>query len=349
MANAKGKKNVRLQDIATTMALATSTVSRALAGSLVVNRQTRKAIQQTALSMGYSAPAHGARRRRASTGTVGVLISVNELHNRFMTLLLEHIHHDLLEFGYHVMVLIDPMNSPTDATHLSTFRPLIDGHLDGMVLCSTTSDSVIVREFQRLGLPLVLAVRSIEGMQVDIVEADNVGGGAEIMRHFYELGHRRIGLVMGPENASTSRDRAVGGLQFLRSVGLPAESTPIMWNAFTADAGYSCAVQMLADANPVTAIMAASDSVAMGVLEAARVKGFDVPSQLSVAGFDDVPLSGSRLISLTTIHNPAKEMARTVCRRMVERIRAGGLTPPTRDVMPTQLIRRNTSAPPQYR
>ena len=296
MSDPNAKKGVRLQDIAGSLNLSTSTVSRALSGSHVINEDTREAVQREAISMGYIAPPQGVRRRRSATRTVGVLVSVNELHNRFMTLLLEHIHHDMLEFGYHVMVLIDPMNSATDATHLSSFRPLIDGYLDGMILGSATTDSVIVRELQRLGVPIVLVVRSVKGMRVDIVEADNAHGGAEIMKHFYEVGHRRIGLVMGPENASTSRDRARGALEYLRGVGLSAEATPVMWNAFTSDAGYSCAVQMLSEPNPVTAIMAGSDSIAMGVLEAARVKGIDVPSQLSVAGFDDVPLSGSRLI-----------------------------------------------------
>lgn len=303
-------------------------------------------VQRTAVSMGYIAPPQGVRRRRSATRTVGVLVSVNELHNRFMTLLLEYIHHDMLEFGYHVMVLIDAMNSATDATHLSTFRPVIDGYLDGMILGSATTDSVLVRELQRLGVPTVLVVRSVEGMHVDIIEADNARGGAEIMKHFHELGHLRIGLVMGPDDASTSRDRARGALQYLRGVGVAEHDTPVMWNAFTSDAGYSCAVQMLSEPNHVTAIMAGSDSIALGVLEAARAKEILVPEELSVAGFDDVPLSGSRLISLTTIHNPVKEMARTACRRMVERIRNGGLTPPTRDVLPTRLVRRDTSAPP---
>ena len=342
-------KDVRLQDIGASLGLSASTVSRALSGSLSINAQTRATVQHTALAMGYTAPAQGARRRRTATRTVGVLVSVNELHNRFMTILLESIHHDMLEFGYHVMVLIDPMNSATDATHLSTFRPLIDGHLDGMILGSATADSVIVRELQRLGVPMVLVVRSVEGLRVDIVEADNARGGADLARHLHELGHRRIGLVMGPENASTSRDRARGALDYLRSVGMPDEATPVMWNAFTSDAGYSCAVQMLSAANPVTAVIAGSDSIAMGVLEAARVQGIAVPAQLSVAGFDDVPLSGSRLINLTTIHNSAKEMARTACRRLVERIRTGALTPPTRDVMPTRLVRRDTTAAPPQR
>lgn len=340
------KRGVRLLDIAGSLNISASTVSRALAGHVAINENTREAVQRAAVTMGYIATQPGARKRRAVTRTIGVLVSVNELHNRFMTMLLEHIHHDMLEFGYHVTVLIDPMNSADDVAHLSTFRPLIDGYLEGMILGSVTTDSLIVRELQRLSVPVVLVVRSVDKLTVDVVEADNVRGGAEIMRHLHDLGHRRIGLVMGPETASTSRDRAKGALDYLRQKGLPAEDTPVMWNAFTMDAGYSCATQMLERPESVTAIMAGSDSIALGVLEAARCKGMDVPGQLSVAGFDDVPLSGTRLISLTTVQNSVQEMARTACRRMVNRMRTGALTLPTRDVLPVQLIRRDTTAPP---
>ena len=77
---------------------------------------------------------------------------------------------------------------------------------------------------------------------------------AEIMRHLYELGHRRIGLVMGPEASSTSRDRARGALNYLRERGVPTEDSPVMWNAFSYEAGYSCATQMLSMQPQLTAI-----------------------------------------------------------------------------------------------
>ena len=347
MSNTNTKSGVRLQDIADALKLSVSTVSRALVGHQAINEATRDAVQRAAVQMGYASKRPGKRKRSVPTRTIGVLLSVNELHNRFMTLVLENIHHDMLEFRYHVMVLIDPMNSANDVAHLSTFRPIIDEYLEGMILLSATSDSFMVRELQRLGVPVVLSVRSVDDAKVDVVESDNAYGGAEIMRHLYELGHRRIGLVMGPENASTSRDRARGALNYLREKGVPIEHTPVMWNAFTYEAGYSCATQMLELQEPVTAIMAGGDSIALGVLEAARTKNISVPSQLSVVGFDNIPLSGSRLISLTTINSSAKEMSRVTCNRMIDRIRTGALTPPTRDVMPVQLVRRDTSAPPR--
>lgn len=346
MAKQSTEKNVRLQDIANVLGLSVASVSRALVGHPAISEATREKVQSAAVLMGYEAKRPGHKKRSTETRTIGVLLSVTELHNRFLTMLLENIHHDLMDLGYHVMVIMDPMNSTKDMAHLSTFRPIIDGYLDGMILLSVTPTSFMVQELQRLGVPVVLTVRSVDNAALDVIESDNAYGGAEIMRHLYELGHRRIGLVMGPEASSTSRDRARGALSYLREQGIPPENSPVMWNAFSYEAGYSCATQMLSLEPRVTAIMAAGDGIALGVLEAARAKNIQVPSQLSVVGFDNIPLSGSRLIGLSTIDASAKEMSRVTCRRMVERIRTGALTPPTHDILPVQLIRRDTSAPP---
>jgi LacI family transcriptional regulator len=131
----------------------------------------------------------------------------------------------------------------------------------------------------------------------------------------------------------------------LRDKGIPPEDTPVIWNAFTFETGYSGASQLLDTSPRITAIMAGADSIAMGVLEAARCKGFSVPNDISVAGFDDVPLSGTNIISLTTVQNRAAEMSRATCRRIIDRLRNGSLSPPTRDVMPVQLMRRDTTGP----
>lgn len=345
MTNAGGKKQVRLQDIAERVKLSVSTVSRSLAGHTSISEEARAAVRKAAMDLGYVAFTHGARKPRQATRTIGILVSAYEFHNRFVTLLLEHIHRDLLESGFHVLVMLDPINSTNDINHLAAFRPIIDGYLEGMILMSVTTDSILVSELQMLGMPVVLAMRSVDNPTVDVVEADNIQGGAKIMEHLYELGHRRFGLVMGTQQASTSRDRARGAVEFLRSKGIPPEDIPIIWNAFTFETGYSGATQLLEAIPRVTAIMAGADSIAMGVLEAAECKGFSVPGHVSVTGFDDVPLSGTRLVSLTTVQSRAQEISLATCRRLIDRIKNGLVAPPSRDVMPVQLMRRNTTGP----
>lgn len=238
------------------------------------------------------------------------------------------------------------IDSLRDPAQLLAFRPLIDGYLDGMIFATATLDSPVVAELQRRGMPLVLVVRGVDGIDVGTVQVDNVQAGIEVARHLWELGHRRIGLVMGPDNTSTSRDRAQGSVRFLADAGARPDDIPLLWGEYTTESGYSNTMKLLGAGRPVTAIAAGNDTIALGVLEAAIRRGIAVPAQLSVIGFDDIPLAGSPLIGLTTIRQPVRAMARTAAARLVERMRPGNVEGPMREVLPIELIRRSTTAVP---
>jgi LacI family transcriptional regulator len=326
----------RLQDIADHLGISQSTVSRALAGHPAISESTRAVVQQAAADLGFRFGAGNRRVRKSTTRMIGLV--VGNLHNGFMTLLLEELHDAFASHGYHTTLIIDSLN---EVEQLARFRPLIDGYFDGMVFATATLDSKIVPELQRRGVPLVLVVRSVDGVAVDTVEIDNLHAGAEAARHLQQLGHRRVALVMGPRNTSTARDRAKGALGMLR-LGRDAESA-ILWGHYTTEHGYSSTMQVLARPEPPTAIIAGNDTIALGVLEAAKVSGVAVPKRLSVIGFDDNPASGSPLIGLTTVRQPVQAMARTTARRLLERIGAQNINQATRDLLPTQLIVRRTT------
>lgn len=331
---------VRLEDVAGRLGISVSTVSRALAGHPAISSETRSAVQSVAAELGYRIPSQGRSTRKSATRLIGVVVGA--LHNRFMTLLLTHLHDALQESDYQITLMIDSMNDPEN---LLAFRPLIDGYLDGMIFATATLDSPVVAEMQRRGMPLVLVVRSVDDVRVDTVEVDNVHAGTIAAEHLYQLGHRRIGLVMGAQNTSTSRDRVKGALQWLEEAGIPPASVPLIYCDYTSEAGYSSAIAMLNNDTRVTGIIAGNDTIALGVLEAAKRQGIAVPRQLSVIGFDDMPLAGSPLVGLTSIRQPVEAMARTAARRLVERIRAGGMGAPVHDVLPIQLVRRETTGP----
>lgn len=331
----------RLEDIAAAVGVSVSTVSRALAGNTAISAETRRAVQEAAATLGYRLPAQGRRVKKAATRMVGVVVGA--LHNRFMTQLLEHLHDALHEAGYQLTLIIDSMN---EVGALQTLRPLVDGYLDGLIIATATLDSPVVVELRRRGIPIVLVVRSVEQAGLDTVEIDNVHAGEVAARHLVELGHRRIGLVMGPRNTSTSRDRVAGTLRYLETKGVAAQDVPLVWGEYTTESGYSAAMVMLAEHPDLTAIAAGNDTVAIGVLEAARRRGLEVPERLSVIGFDDIPMAGSPLLSMTTIRQPVEAMARTAARRLVARINAKVPNPPVRDLLPIQLVQRSTTAPP---
>jgi LacI family transcriptional regulator len=329
-----------LSDVAAHLNVAVSTVSRALSGSPAISTKTREAVQAAANELGYRLPTQGRGSRKAATNLVGVVIGA--LHNRFMTVLLEHLHNTLAESGYQVVLLIDSMNATKD---LLAFRPLIDGYLDGLIFATATLDSPVVAELQRRGIPSVLVVRSVDNANVDTTEIDNTHAGSEAVRHLFELGHRRIGLVMGPPTTSTSRDRVQGALAWLERHGVPRESVQLVHGDYTHEAGYSAGMSLLGHEPRVTGIMAGNDTIALGVLEAARRRGLTVPGQLSVIGFDDIPLAGSPLIGLTSVRQPVEAMARTAARRLVDRMRSRNTGPVAHDILPIELIRRETTGP----
>ena len=163
-----GSSGARLADVARGAGVATSTVSRALSGHPAISAATRDAVQKIAAGLGYRLPTQGRKTRKSATRIVGVVIGA--LHNRFMTVLLEHLHDALREAGYHVTLLIDSMN---EAASLQTLRPLIDGFLDGLIIATATLDSPLVAELKRRGIPLVLVVRSVDEPGIDTVEIDN--------------------------------------------------------------------------------------------------------------------------------------------------------------------------------
>jgi LacI family transcriptional regulator len=334
------RSGATLREIATELNIAVSTVSRALSGHQAISSRTREEVMTAAARAGYHIPTQG-RGRVVGTKMVGVVVGA--LHNSFMTLLLQHLHDALQAAGYQVVLLIDPM---TDADQLLAFRPLIEGYLDGLIFATATLDSPVVFELRRRGIPIVLVVRYVDIAGIDIVEIDNVQAGIEAARHLYELGHRRIGLIMGPANTSTSRDRVAGAMQWLRQSGLDKQDVRLVWGDYTSDMGYSKAMTMIDGPGAVTGIIAGNDTIALGVLEAARRRGLRVPEQLSVIGFDDIPLAGSPIIGLTSIRQPVEAMARTAARRLIDRLKPGTASAPaSRDVLPIELIRRQTTGP----
>ena len=167
----------------------------------------------------------------------------------------------------------------------------------------------------------------------------------EAARHLYELGHRRIGLAMGQRNTSTSRDRAQGAMKWLAQQGLADKHMSLIWGEYTMESGYSSAMSLLGGGTPVTAIIAGNDTIALGVMEAAARSNMAVPDQLSIIGFDDMPLSGTQMIALTTIRQPVEAMARTAVRRLLDRM--GGKIPPapSHDILPIDLVQRRTTGP----
>ncbi|TLM82661.1 LacI family transcriptional regulator [Pseudarthrobacter sp. NamE2] len=179
---------------------------------------------------------------------------------------------------------------------------------------------------------------------VPAVGSNNWYGGLSATRHLLSLGHRRIAIISGPEDVLCSRARVGGYRAAHAEAGVPVFADAIRWSDFSVAGGFEHGSALLTRADRPTAIFAGSDMQALGVLRAARELNIEVPGDLSVVGYDNLPLAAWVAPSLTTIHQPLNEMAETAVKMVLDMAR--GTDPRPRSVeLATELVVRESSGP----
>jgi LacI family transcriptional regulator len=329
---------VTSKDIARRLKISQSTVSRALRGDPRVAPATTARVLEAARQMNYTPNLAARTLITRKTGTIGVV--VGDITNPFYPELLEILHNELALAGYRTILF----NERTDASVEQHVGDLVRGAaVDGLVYVSATLDSPLPGHGAP-DLPTVLVNRYIESAQVDLVVADNRRGGRLVAEAMVELGHRRIAIITGPENTTTSRDRERGFREQLEAAGLPLDEALRRVGQFSHASGYQWCLDLLAAEPRPTAIFAANDVIAFGALDAARRVGIKVPAELSIVGFDDIDMAGWEGFSLTTVRQPLEEMGRATAQLLLDRIASDGDPATRRRIFPVGLVRRDTLA-----
>lgn len=311
-----------------------STVSRALRGDPRVREDTRRLIEETAERLGYR-PSWVAPPTPQRTRTIGVVVA--DLTNPFFPTLLTPVHDELQIMGYRVVLFAERTDIPTGQEALVN---LLNRSIDGVLVTTATLDSRLGQALAGRDLPVVLLNRYVDAMDVDRVIADNYQGGRAAARHLLDFGHRTIGVIRGPANTSTSRDRHAG----IVDAGIALDERLVREGPYSHQCGYQNARELLRLATPPTALICGNDVIAFGAIDAAKSLGLDVPGHVSVLGFDDVPMAAWEVFQLTTVRQPLSEMARTAARLLVERIEHGGDIGAGRErLFATSLVQRSTT------
>ncbi len=241
--------------------------------------------------------------------------------------------------GFRVMVEPLPPDGP-DATYASLLRAQ---HADGLVISGPRIDDPSLLELVRDDFPIVLQ-GTLPGVDVGSVDVDNVAGARHAVEHLLSIGHRRIACITNaPLVYTAARDRLDGYLEALRDAGVESRTEWIAEAAFDAPSGRA-AMTTLLQGPDFDAVFVASDVVALGAIGALREAGRSVPDDVSVVGFDDIPLAAYFDPPLTTIRLPAFELGQAAGRALLERI--AGRAIPDRTLLPTELILRASTAPP---
>ena len=241
-----------------------------------------------------------------------------------------------------VLSQLDGQYRPTDewVDGLLARRPL--GVL--LVMCGLTQSQH--SQLRRQRIPVVAVdTDSATTASVPTVGSNNWNGGLLAARHLIELGHRRVGVICGPQDVLCSQARLAGFRLGHDEASLKLDPDLVRYGNFYLGPGYTHGMALLDRPDRPTAIFAGSDMQAMGVLRAARRLGIEVPGQLSLIGYDNLPLSAWTDPPLTTVNQPLRDMAGTATRMLLDLAR--GIEPAlTRIDLVTQLVVRESTAPP---
>ncbi|MEU0700651.1 LacI family DNA-binding transcriptional regulator [Streptomyces bacillaris] len=215
----------------------------------------------------------------------------------------------------------------------------------GVVLVFSALPDEVKKQLRARCIPFVIVDPAGDpDPDVPSVGSANWSGGLAATRHLIECGHRRIGIVTGPEDMLCSLARLDGFRSAMAMAGIEVDPELVLFGDFHVEGGYDRAARMLDLPERPTAIFAGSDLQALGVLEAARVRGIQVPDDLSVVGYDDVPIARWASPALTTVHQPLRQMAEEAA-QMLMRLRAQEPVS-TRLELATSLVVRKSTAPP---
>jgi len=227
---------------------------------------------------------------------------------------------------------------------------LSERHSDGVVVVASRIHAGIEAELSRLRIPYVmLDMAGSPPPGVTVIGATNAAGGRTATEHLLELGHRKIAIISGNRELACSQERLDGYVAALVRVGITPDNNYITYGNFDISGGYRGACAMLDSKDPPTAIFAGSDLQAYGVYQAARERGVRIPEDLSVIGFDNVPMCEWMAPKLTTISQPLEEMARQGVRMVMAMAYQGERPTPTKLELATELVVRESTAPPKFR
>lgn len=328
---------VSIHDVAARAGVSVATVSRSLAAQRTVREETRARVLAAAAELGYE-PNRAARGLiTGRTGNVGVIVP--DLGNPYFHAVLKGAQARAREADYSVFVA----DGQEDAVEEEALIRAMRKQVDGIVLCSSRLAPSTLARLEPTPT-LVLLNRRVPGRPSVVI--DSAGGMRRAMRHLAELGHVRCAFVAGPPRSWSNRERQRGLRAAARSIGAELVTVgPAGRVGSDFPSGAAAADEVLKTG--ATAVLAYNDLVAVGILSRLAELGVRVPDELSVVGFDDIPLAAMVTPPLTTVAAPTALAGRTAVEALLDRLRDGAASSPaTVQRLATTLVVRGSTAPP---
>jgi LacI family transcriptional regulator len=330
-----------IKDVARLAGVSPMTVSRVINGSGYASQEARARVERAVAELGFVPNALARHLRSKRTRTLALVIS--DITNPFFTTIARGVEDIAAAHDFAVMFC---NTDESEAEEIAYLQMLIQRQIDGVLLVPASDSGKSLRLLRTHRVPVVVLDRRVSSPRVDQVRSDSEAGAYQLVRHLIELGHRRIAMLTGHRNISTSVDRAAGYRRALAELGIERDDRLVLYGGFGLEAGYRMACQVLDLHPPPTALFAANNFIAFGAIRALREVGLRIPEGMSLVAFDDLPDDWLIDPFLTVVDQRAYEMGKQAAELILERV--AGLGRPTRRsiILPVDFIVRRSSAPP---
>ncbi len=322
-------------DVAKRAGVSQSTVSRTFSGEAVAE-ETRARVLAAASELGYRPNAIARSLITRNTNIIGLVMA--NMTSPFYPYVLEKFTERLQQEGRQVLLFSAAPDQDVD-----DILPLVlQYRVDALIITSTTLSSAMAEECSRDGTPVILFNRYVPDSSAYAVCCDNVEGARKVADLLLDTGHRRPAFIAGNPTTSTNRDRERGFFERLRERGFT--QVAYAQGAYSYDAGYRAAEELLTGAEPPDALFCAADIVALGAIDCARDLGLSLPEDLAVVGFDDIPMAAWSAYQLTTMRQPVNRMIDATL-SVLQAVLAGDEPPFKIQLIPGRLIERKSTRP----
>jgi len=334
---------ITMRDVAQASGVSQSTVSRVLSGattSVPIADATKERIQAAARELGYRPNPLARALRGMRTMLLGVI--VRDITDPFFGSAIEAASIEASQRGYNIV--LGHAHGRADEA-IALWRVLESRHCDAILLLGDMSDQPrLISDLREAQVPVVALWQGSHTEGIASVSVDNRAGMMAVLEHLAELGHRRIGFVAGRRLGDIS-EREEAYLAFIDQLGEPRREGYVQHLNNVPTAGTTALRHLLALPEPPTAVVASTDVLAIGVLHEAHERQLRVPADLSVTGFDDIPLAAFTVPALTTVRMPVREMVGTAVRMVVDEASTDRTDPPPPLVLQPSLVVRSSTGP----
>jgi LacI family transcriptional regulator len=336
--------NVTLKDVAERAGVDVSTASRALSPdkSSLVNPATRRRVVEAAETLGYRVNLQASSLRRGRTGMVGVIVA--DLSNPFIGPVLRGVANSLGSRDL-LPIMTETRDSSEELARIC--HKLLAQRVDGLIITAGRYQDRPLLKRVANEVSTVLAVRQLPGSGIPAITHDDLAGGGLAAEHLLSLGHTQLAQLMGPNDIWSFESRAIGFREAVIAAGATCVDIESSDRLPTLEAGIVFAHELLRQAGPTaTAVFAHNDTIAIGALGALREVGIECPRDISIVGYNDVPLTDHLDPPLTTVRLPGYELGHLAAELLVNRIDGAEATTNAVVLTPELIVRASTAPLP---